>query len=256
MAIPGYLPQQASIKAYYALENVNDGSVNAYNLTNNNAVTFTNAKFFSGANFGAVNSNKSLTVTTDFGLASAGAVTYSCWIKLLAEIDTGRWTFVSHTTSATTAYYSITYDYNAGTIRLEFARVKGGVASQAYQHNITLGTTNFYHLALVYDSTNVNGYINGVYVGQAAASGTGDARDPYFSIGKVIGYSEFASALIDEVVVWFTALTATEIIKVFQGSARGGFSGGQPWIFMKEMWEKHNKLWTPKLILPKEGFSY
>ncbi len=39
--------------------------------------------------------------------------------------------------------------------------------------------------------------------------------------------------------------------------AAGGFSGGQPWIFMKDMWEKHNKLWIPKLILPKDlGFSY
>ena len=37
----------------------------------------------------------------------------------------------------------------------------------------------------------------------------------------------------------------------------GGFSGFSPWIFMKDMWEKHNKIWTPKLILPKDlGFSY
>jgi hypothetical protein len=37
----------------------------------------------------------------------------------------------------------------------------------------------------------------------------------------------------------------------------GGFSGGQPWIFLKDMWNKHKKLWTPKLILPKDlGFSY
>ena len=36
-------------------------------------------------------------------------------------------------------------------------------------------------------------------------------------------------------------------------SVAGGFSGFSPWMFMKDMWEKHNKLWTPKL---KEGFSY
>ena len=47
-------------------------------------------------------------------------------------------------------------------------------------------------------------------------------------------------------------------IDMFEGIyVAGGFSGGQPWIFMKDMWEKHNKLWIPKLILPKDlGFSY
>ena len=32
-----------------------------------------------------------------------------------------------------------------------------------------------------------------------------------------------------------------------------GFSGGQPWIFLKDMWEKHDRLWIPKL---SEGYSY
>jgi len=32
-----------------------------------------------------------------------------------------------------------------------------------------------------------------------------------------------------------------------------GFSGGQPWVFMKDMWEKHNKIFRPKGILIPEG---
>lgn len=37
-------------------------------------------------------------------------------------------------------------------------------------------------------------------------------------------------------------------------SAGGGFSGFSPWIFMKDMWEEHNKLWLPKKkILIPEG---
>ena len=39
---------------------------------------------------------------------------------------------------------------------------------------------------------------------------------------------------------------AMEMIKV------GGLGIGNPWIFMKDMWEKHDKLWQPKLILPKD----
>jgi hypothetical protein len=34
--------------------------------------------------------------------------------------------------------------------------------------------------------------------------------------------------------------------------AKGGFSGCSPWIFLKDMWEKHDRLWIPKL---SEGFS-
>uniref|UniRef100_A0A6H1ZDS9 F5/8 type C domain-containing protein n=1 Tax=viral metagenome TaxID=1070528 RepID=A0A6H1ZDS9_9ZZZZ len=37
----------------------------------------------------------------------------------------------------------------------------------------------------------------------------------------------------------------------------GGLGIGNPWIFMKDMWEKHNKLWIPKLILQEDlGFNY
>ena len=34
----------------------------------------------------------------------------------------------------------------------------------------------------------------------------------------------------------------------------GGFSGFSPWIFMKDMWEEHNKIWRPnKKILISQG---
>jgi len=33
----------------------------------------------------------------------------------------------------------------------------------------------------------------------------------------------------------------------------GGLGYGNPWIFLKDMWEKHDRLWKPKL---SEGYSY
>ena len=49
-------------------------------------------------------------------------------------------------------------------------------------------------------------------------------------------------------------------IEMFEGIyPQGGFSGvSNPWIFIKDMWDKHNKLWTPKgLVLPKDlSFQY
>jgi len=46
--------------------------------------------------------------------------------------------------------------------------------------------------------------------------------------------------------------TAYELA-MFEGLYPGGFGFGSPMIFLKDMWDKHNKLWAPKgLILPKD----
>jgi len=61
--------------------------------------------------------------------------------------------------------------------------------------------------------------------------------------------------------VWVTSGYRTDVPNLvgtweFEMMVRisGGFSGvSNPWVFMKEAWERHNKLWTPKgLILPKD----
>ena len=59
------------------------------------------------------------------------------------------------------------------------------------------------------------------------------------------------------IVDWTTSTETIGLRGNIMSIPAGGFSGGQPWIFMKDMWEKHSKIWKPKgLILPKEGFSY
>ena len=41
---------------------------------------------------------------------------------------------------------------------------------------------------------------------------------------------------------------------LYTGKFYGGFSGFSPWIFLKDMWEKHDKLWKPKILIPKENY--
>jgi len=46
----------------------------------------------------------------------------------------------------------------------------------------------------------------------------------------------------------------TEFEMMAEKIIAGGFSGFSPWIFMKDMWEKHNKIWKPnKKILTPQG---
>ena len=42
-------------------------------------------------------------------------------------------------------------------------------------------------------------------------------------------------------------------LRITYSKLRGGFGFGNPWIFMKEAREKHDKLWKPKGILVPEG---
>lgn len=219
MAIPSYLPQQANIRAYYALENTDDGSSNGYNLTNNNLVTFTAAKFGNGANLGANNTNKYLRINNTLGI-NGGACSISVWVKNLAEIGSGGWCFAICGGGTTHVFYVIGYEYNSGTRRVAFSRYKDGVGGQTATYNLTMGTSDFYHLVLTYDTSNILGYLNGVKVaGPTAASGNGSGSATYSGVGYFYdGYAySYASSLIDETVFWNVALSAEEVAQVYVG---------------------------------------
>ena len=199
------------IKALYHLSDVNDASGNGNTLTNNNAVTFSLGKFGNAANFGAANTNKYLYVGSNLGITT-GSITISCWVKLLAEISSGEWGFVEHGNATNYVLYGISYEYNSGTRRLKFYRRKYGSTTTAAYVTIALGTTDWAKLTLVYDGTNIYPYVNGVIAATpVAASGSGTFNPgSYFVIGSGADLS-CASIMADEVVVFNTAETATNI---------------------------------------------
>lgn len=219
MAIPSYLPQQANIRAYYALEDTTDGSANGYDLTNNNSVTFTTAKYNNGANHGSSNTNKYLRIGDTLGI-NGGAGTISAWVKNLAEIGSGGWCFAVCGGGTSHAFLVLGYEYNGGTRRVAFSRYKDGGANQVATYNLTMGTSDFYHLVLTYDASNIRGYVNGSAVaGPTAASGSGTGTATYSGVGYFYsGYTySYASSLIDEVVFWNVCLTAPEVAQVYAG---------------------------------------
>lgn len=201
-------------QAIYHLEDTTDSSGNGYNLTNINSVTFTPAKIANGANLGSANTNKKLSINSNLGI-TGGAITVRLFVKLLAEISSGQWLFCQQYDNTNKDMYFISYEYNSGTRRLRFSRNKNGVGSNDVYFNITMGTNNFYRLALTYDNTNLCGYVNGTSIGSIAASGNGTTG---YGNAFNIGYNgpsndSYASALIDEVIVNNVALSAAEIRK-------------------------------------------
>lgn len=224
------LRNDTSLISYYRLDDTTDYKA-AHALTNNGTTTFTAGKFGAAANFGSANSTKYLNTSSNMGI-DGGVITISLWIKLLAEIGSGVWTFAMQSNSTSKVRHKIFYNFNAGTIQMGWDRARTSTADEGPNYNITLGTSNWYHVAYVYDNTNVTGYLNGVAVGTpTAASGTGGGVSPDdFSIGQdtAAGLTQFASALIDDVAVFSRVLTATEVNQLYLERANIGKNGLRP----------------------------
>lgn len=95
----------------------------------------------------------------------------------------------------------------------------------------TLATGVWYHVAMVYDGSNLRGYVNGLQDGAVSASGTVQTTDYPFRIGAYapingIGSKAYLAGRVDEVSVYNRALTASEIHAIYSAGG-GGKCGSQ-----------------------------
>lgn len=224
MSLGEYLGAGSAITGgLYHLEDVNDSSGNSRTLTNNNSVTFTAGVLKNGANFGSANTNKYLRVANNMGI-TGGACTIVFWVNLLAEIGAGTFTLVDQRSTTNNIANTTQYDYNGGTRRLAFYRVRINTAADGAFYTVTLGTTLKYCVIYTYDATNVRGYVNGSLVTTPTASsgnGAGGGSDS-FSIGAHAA-GQYASALIDEAFIENKAWSAKDVQKYYT-FAKGRFA--------------------------------
>lgn len=153
----------ANTQGLYRLEDLNDTSGNSRTLTNTGVVTFTEAKFTNGANFGSANTTKYLSVANAMGI-NGNAVTISGWVKILAApASTVLYTLLSQGASSSKIQNLIQYYNNSGTLQVLFSRTctGGGGTTGEIIYSTTLTVNAWYHLLVTYDNTNVVGYING-----------------------------------------------------------------------------------------------
>jgi alpha-tubulin suppressor-like RCC1 family protein len=87
----------------------------------------------------------------------------------------------------------------------------------------TLNTGVWYHVAMVYNGTNLQGYVNGVLDGSQTVSGTLQATDYPLRIGTYAsGYQPwFFPGQVDELALYNRALSATEIQSIYNSVALG-----------------------------------
>lgn len=159
------------------------------------------------ADFGT-GSTKNLSKTSNLGIGHQN-VTFSFWVKLNTEVASGQYGLMRlRTTTGAEVTWIISYQYNGGTRRLQFARSKPGVGGDpSVYYNISFGTSNWYLVGMTYDTATITAYVNGVSVGTLAESGGGSGSTNDFLIGyDATGYYY---GLIDDFRVWDTVKTVS-----------------------------------------------
>src|SRR3990167_878346 len=196
------------------------------NLTNNNSVTFVAGQFNNAGHFLKA-STQSLELVSDLGITN-GNMTYIAWVKITTAPGTGvNFGIVDKTDGGVFVRYQLGYRDSGGVKQVMFRRDRAGMADGGYNENQTLTVDTWYQLAMTYDGTNVQGYLNGATLGTAtAASGNGSASaaDGYVIGARVadgggVNTDWCANADIDDVAVFSRALSSTEISDFYNASS-------------------------------------
>ena len=225
------LINDANLQAYYRLENgalLVDSSGKGNTLTNVNSTAEAAGLIGGGADFGAANTNKNLQILSKVGFTNpTDPCTISAWVKLNTEIASGTYTLFCKTIyGANYSQIRADYDYNSGTRRLRIG-INGSGAFATVNYNINLGTTNWYHIVLVFAGGTtgaIRAYLNGTYIGTVNASlGSSYAGTDGFWLNMVDGVSWPSSSMIDDVAVFNRVLINSEVEELYYGRSQGEY---------------------------------
>ena len=260
--IPLNLPQKNYITAFWKLDEESgtryDETDNDNDLTDNNTVTYDTGKISNAAKFTKANSEYlSIADGSQTGLDLTVDWTICCWVKSNNAGD----------------YEGIVSKYGVNPNCAYMMRVMNTNKLQAYCSddgnpsgiNVATSTTSltrdgstWEHCCMRHDSSDVGHEVqivlNGVEEDDANVTDVPDTSSA-FEIGRYPG--EYVNGLIDEVIIWNGACLSDEEVAQVMNITSYSYGGGASLLMLlSEAFKKHDRLWTPKLILPKEGYSY
>lgn len=213
-----------NIVAYWKLDEISGNAVdstgNGYALTNTNSVIYSPGKINNGADFGSANTDKMLTIANPLGINNNNC-TFSMWVKLNTEITSGEYCFFRQFNTSTWTGFALVYQYNGGSRRLVFRKIRQNVAFYEIPAIGTMGTSNWYHLVLTYTGGGVmTAYVNGSFIDTISNNGNGSSAGltNQFQLGAFES-SAYASAIVDEVGVWNRVLSGAEISELYNSGS-------------------------------------
>jgi len=210
--------------AYYRLNGDGVDAMGAYHLTAYGTPTYP-AGIFGNSVALYRNSSQYMSIANTLGITN-GNVTLSTWVKPLTAPTAGAYnTILYKGNDANDVEYKLYYRASGTSNYLWFLRNRNNVASQGPEILYTIPTTVWTNLIMTYDGTNVVGYINGCYIGSAAAAGNGSGTTPdQFSIGfNVAAFSNCFNGFIDETIV-DTAVWTNTVVRNYYNQAVGRYA--------------------------------
>jgi len=214
MTLGEYLPNSNTKLLLHLNGSSADSSGNNNNGTDT-AITYSqaNGKFGQGAGFNGTTSL--IYIPSNLGIAGNGDITMSGWFKLNTEPTSGQVQIFMETASNLTAtrYFQIYYTNNGGTI---YFNLDSSAPAVPLLYNITLGITNWYHIAVSRNSTTAFLYINGVLVLQGAIGTYASYSANEFNIGSAL--ADDLKANVDEVIVENRVWTPQQVQKYYTNS--------------------------------------
>lgn len=218
------------LKAYYRLESgalVTDSSGNNKTLTNNNTVAETAAVIGGGADFGAANTNKYLSISEAI-IDPTADYAISLWVKLNTEISSGTYDFLRIENNTAKHVIYIRYNYNGGTRQLQLQQDRWLLIGQSVVYTVNLGTS-WHHLLLSKSGQYLRAYLDGAYIGVSSAmdnnvGNTATNNILLIGAGDTVGtgtINNYSSAAIDDVAIFSTALTPEQVRELYEGRLHG-----------------------------------
>ena len=190
-------------------------------------------------------------ITNDLGI-TGGNITIEAWINVESAPASGNvYAIAQQQDAGTSVTYGIFYTNEAGTKKLYVERIKHGVVNNNASYTVDLGTATCYHVVLRYDGTDLKLFTaqaGGTHTERATVAGSGNGsatNNDHFVIAQyqstdsgtfAADANNYPDMLIDDVRVWNTARTTTQLNDNFETELIGTESGLVAYYTLNNVW--------------------
>jgi hypothetical protein len=235
--IPTFTPgpvyrTDANLQALWLLEEESgtryDETGNDNDLTDNNTVLYssdskqgTNSADFESAN----NEYLEIADGSQTGLDVTGDLTILAWAKF-ESISADQAIVAKYDASGNDRAYLVWFENTGATIYFNVS--SNGTAITNHESCFSLTAGVWYHVACVYNSTDLRIYVNGILAGVATAysSGINDSAAS-FRLGRHTNNTWPYDGLLDEVAVFDRALSRNEVFSVYLDTIQEAANEGE-----------------------------
>ena len=165
--------------------------------------------------------NNYVDVADDVTLEPSGAYTLEGWIKLGGQPTSNQGYTIVQKGTADAGWdingYFLLYFNDGANFSLVGGHVDNANGLQLAQITQTLNTSQWYHVALTYDQSNIEIYLDGISLGTTPITNdpdhTGDGQNLKIGVSETNagGLADYFLGQIDELRIWDVARTETEI---------------------------------------------